>query len=60
MEFNIEALDHGAVWFEVTDLSLDYGAIDPRVSGQLEPDVAEDIARRLLAAAATVRKEMGA
>lgn len=56
MNVIIEVLNHGMVWFEATDLSLEYGAPDPRVGDQLTPDEAEDIARRLLAAAAEARR----
>ena len=54
---DIEVLDHGMVWFEATDAALDHGEPDPRVSAQLTPDEAEDIAQRLLAAASTIRRK---
>jgi hypothetical protein len=56
MDVEVEVLPHGKVWFQATGLSLDYGVPDHIVSDQLTPDEAEDIARRLIAAAREVRR----
>lgn len=51
MQYEVEALDHGAVFVQFTDASLDYGADDHVVDDQMKPEEALELGFQLVKAA---------